>query len=114
MTLVEDGHQAVAQVERQPFDLVFMDLQMSGLDGLDATRQIRKIPGRDRLPIISMTASDLAEDRNNCLESGMNDLVSKPLNAQVLNRVLQQWLPHGPSSQPPLVTPRMAAGDAAA
>ncbi|MEO5351628.1 MAG: response regulator [Magnetococcus sp. XQGC-1] len=114
VTLVEDGHQAVAQVERQPFDLVFMDLQMSGLDGLDATRQIRKIPGRDRLPIISMTASDLAEDRNNCLESGMNDLVSKPLNAQVLNRVLQQWLPHGPSSQPPLVTPRMAAGDAAA
>ncbi|MEO5333340.1 MAG: response regulator [Magnetococcus sp. YQC-5] len=114
VTLVEDGGKAVEHVERQPFDLVFMDLQMSGLDGLDATRQIRQMPGRDRLPIISMTASDLEEDRNSCLESGMNDSVSKPLNAQVLNRILQQWLPYGALSQPPLVTPRMEPGDAAA
>ncbi|WP_130471796.1 PAS domain-containing hybrid sensor histidine kinase/response regulator [Candidatus Magnetaquicoccus inordinatus] len=101
VTLAEDGCEAVALLEQQPFDLLFMDLQMARMGGLEATRQIRKLPGMAALPIISMTASNSAGDRQSCLDSGMNDHMLKPLNAQVLHKMLCQWLTNGEVKQAP-------------
>lgn len=88
-----DGDEAVAKVEAGDYDLVLMDMQMPRLDGLEATRRIRRIPGRETLPIIAMTANAFAEDRQRCLDAGMNDFVSKPWQPAQLFAVLLRWLP---------------------
>jgi len=87
--LASDGVEAVEAVRRVPYDLVFMDLQMPELDGLDATRQIiaEHPPGR-RPRIVALTANAFEEDREACLQAGMDDYVSKPLNAETLEAAL--------------------------
>jgi CheY-like chemotaxis protein len=71
------------------YDVIFMDIQMPELDGLDATRQIRANLGSDRRPwIIATTGNVTAEDRERCLEAGMNDFVTKPLRREALIRAL--------------------------
>ena len=87
-----DGAEAVALVERNTYRLVLMDMQMPNMDGLDATRQIRKLPQAATLPIIAMTANAFHEDRLRCLDAGMDDFISKPVSPEVLYGVLLKWL----------------------
>ena len=74
-----------------PFDVVFMDLQMPEMDGFTATRLLRAQPQWQRLPIIAMTAHALVEERQRCLEAGMNDHVSKPIDPDALFATLMRW-----------------------
>jgi len=91
--LAGNGEAAVAAVKAGDYDLVLMDVQMPIMNGIDATRQIRALPGRGALPIIAMTANAFAEDRQRCLEAGMNDHVGKPVDPAVLFETLLKWLP---------------------
>jgi two-component system sensor histidine kinase/response regulator len=80
-------------VEKNPFDVVLMDLQMPVMDGFEATRRIRAQPRFARLPVLAMTANALAGDRERSLAAGMNDHVTKPIDPDELFDVLLRWLP---------------------
>ncbi len=97
-----NGRQALDLLEKSKFDLVLMDLRMPELDGLQATRIIRNKERESkkkskvrRLPVIALTAHALPEDRRICLEAGMDDYLSKPINFSELEAVLARWLPAG-------------------
>jgi CheY-like chemotaxis protein len=84
VTLAVDGFMAVALVQQQPFDLVLMDLQMPGMDGLAATRQIRQRFDAAQLPIVAMTANATADDQVACQAAGMNAHIAKPIDLKTL------------------------------
>jgi two-component system sensor histidine kinase/response regulator len=86
-----DGAQAIAMVESGHFDLVLMDMQMPRVDGLEATRAIRAT--HHALPIIAMTANAFVEDRQACMDAGMNDHLAKPFQPEALYALLLRWLP---------------------
>jgi two-component system sensor histidine kinase/response regulator len=86
------GQQAVDMVRASDYDLVLMDIQMQGLDGLSATRLIRAMPERAALPVVAMTAHAMAGDRERSLEAGMNDHVVKPIDPDLLFRALLKWI----------------------
>ena len=86
--LVSNGHEAVEAVGRMFYDVVFMDLQMPELDGLDATRQIIAAHPETRPRIVALTANAFDEDRETCLAAGMDDYVSKPLKKETLEAAL--------------------------
>ena len=90
--VAEDGLAAVAKLRQQTYDLVLMDVQMPELDGLEATRRIRALPGRGTLPIIALTANAFAEDRQACLDAGMSDYLAKPVSPEKLFAKVLQWL----------------------
>lgn len=91
--VANDGREAVEKVASATFDLVLMDLQMPRLDGLAATREIRALPGTAGLPVIAMTANAFEQSRAACLEAGMNDFLTKPIDISVLAIALTRWLP---------------------
>jgi PAS domain S-box-containing protein len=87
--LASDGADAVAIHERSPYDLILMDVQMPGIDGLEATRRIRALPGNQHRPwIVAVTAGAFEEDRRAALAAGMNDFLNKPLRAEQLKEAL--------------------------
>ena len=89
--LVDDGRAAVEQASRGGWDLVLMDMQMPELDGLAATRAIRALPGAvGRVPIVAMTANARPEDRQACMDAGMDDYVSKPIHLPELQAALSR------------------------
>ncbi len=90
--LAPDGAVAVQKVQENRYDIVLMDMQMPVMDGLTATRQIRRLPGLAGLPILAMTANVMASDRQRCLDAGMNDHSAKPFDPQVLYDRLLHWL----------------------
>ncbi len=94
--VAENGQEAVALFHHKPFNLIFMDVQMPVMDGLEATRQIREfekgMPRRIPVYIIAMTANAMKGDRETCLAAGMDDYISKPFRAEELRKVLSRWI----------------------
>ncbi|MCL5042487.1 MAG: response regulator [Gammaproteobacteria bacterium] len=96
---VEHGKEALAWLEQQDCDLVLMDCNMPVMDGYEASRRIREMPGRQDLPIIALTANALQDDRQRCEEAGMNDYLAKPFKREDLHKLLLQWLPVEPAAE---------------
>ena len=91
--IAADGNEAIRMFENHRYDLVLMDCRMPGMSGLEATREMRRREaGRDRTPIIALTASAMAEDREICIGSGMDDFLSKPVRSEALAAVIERWL----------------------
>jgi two-component system sensor histidine kinase/response regulator len=90
--VAEDGQAALEMAVQNSYDLILMDMQMPRMDGLEATQQIRSARAEGTVPIVAMTANAFAEDRVRCLEAGMNDFVTKPVDPTVLYQVLLRQL----------------------
>ena len=93
--IAKNGLDAIKALKKRYYHLVFMDIQMPEMDGLEATRQIRSSKSGDidpDIPIIAMTAHALEEDREMCLKAGMNDFISKPLSPETLSGILNRWV----------------------
>jgi CheY-like chemotaxis protein len=93
VTVVDNGRQAVELVSRSRFDVVLMDVQMPEMDGFEATRLIRAMEtdSTDRLPIIAVTAHAVEGDRQRCLDAGMDDYVTKPIDPEELEAAIERW-----------------------
>ena len=93
------GAEAVELAGANAYDLILMDVRMPGMDGLEATRRIRSIPGAAAIPIIALTANAFTSDKARCLAAGMNDFIAKPINPDGMFATLVKWLsrePEGP------------------
>ncbi|MFA7279508.1 MAG: ATP-binding protein [Sterolibacterium sp.] len=80
----EDGAEAIDLARKTPYSAILMDMQMPNVNGLVATQEIRKLPGYQKTPIIAMTANAFTEDRERCMEAGMNDFLTKPFTPEAL------------------------------
>jgi signal transduction histidine kinase/CheY-like chemotaxis protein len=90
--IAEDGKQALEALRKKAYDVIFMDMQMPEMDGLEATRRIRADFPPDRQPIIvAMTANAMDGDKQHCLAAGMNDYISKPVLPEAVEAVLERW-----------------------
>jgi PAS domain S-box-containing protein len=101
--LAGDGQEAVTMARSHDYELILMDVQMPVMDGLVATQLIRSMPGYATTPILAMTASVFVEERNQCLQAGMNDLVPKPVDPDALFAALTKWLPERRQREPDAV-----------
>jgi CheY-like chemotaxis protein/HPt (histidine-containing phosphotransfer) domain-containing protein len=113
VTIANHGREAVDTLKGGPqpplFDVVLMDLQMPEMDGYTATRLLRQDPRFEKLPIIAMTAHALVEERQRCLEAGMNDHVTKPIEPDALFAALRRWArPAAPVQAAPAAAPAPA------
>lgn len=92
--IAEDGSQALFLTNSKSYDLIIMDLQIPGVDGLEVTRRIRKSGSKEKRPIIiALTASALEGDREKCFEAGMDDYLSKPIEGEKLEEALRKYFP---------------------
>ncbi|MES2295770.1 MAG: AAA family ATPase [Pseudomonadota bacterium] len=99
--VAENGSEAVDMVRcRPPYDAVLMDMQMPEMDGYAATAILRRDPGNNNLPIIAMTAYAMNEERQRCLDAGMNDHIAKPIDPDHLFEVLARWHARAPLPAP--------------
>ena len=91
--IANNGKEALDLLKSPIYGVVLMDCQMPIMDGFEATNCIRKkeFNGKKRIPIIAMTANAMEGDREHCLESGMDDYISKPINKEILAEVLKKW-----------------------
>lgn len=93
------GEKAIEAIEKTPYDLILLDIQMPGIDGFETTNRIRKsetAAGRPAVPIIAMTAHTTPGYREKCIKAGMNDYISKPISIRTLAEALEKWLPETP------------------
>jgi len=90
---VSNGHDAIEAVKTNLFDIVLMDVEMTDMDGITATRKIRELGGKPgKIPIIAVTAHSSMKDREKCLASGMEDYIAKPINIHFLKLTIDQWV----------------------
>jgi PAS domain S-box-containing protein len=109
---VANGREALEALTHIAYDLVFMDCQMPEMDGYEATIAIRahEASGGTHVPIIAMTAYAMSHDRERCLQAGMDDYIRKPVNAKVLQAIVQQWGRPAPGSgRVPAAEPQLSA-----
>ncbi|WP_458121288.1 response regulator [Paenibacillus sp. Z6-24] len=92
VTFAENGREAIDILEKQDFDLILMDMMMPEMDGYEAMRIIRQMPGYDKLPIIALTAKAMKDDRSKCIEAGASDYVKKPIQTDQLLSLMRVWL----------------------
>jgi CheY-like chemotaxis protein/nitrogen-specific signal transduction histidine kinase len=118
-----NGVECLQAIERLPYDIIFMDVQMPEMDGLEATRQIRerqKNPGasgnfKPNIAIVAMTANAMQGDRDKCINAGMDDYLSKPIRPEDIRKILELWGPKVAAVPvPPAQTPAPAAAPARA
>ena len=93
--VANNGQEALDLLAEQPFDLVLMDMMMPVMDGLEATKRLRAKEQGTRMPVVAMTANAMPIDRERCLEAGMDDFISKPIEFAELRRVLGRYAPQG-------------------
>ncbi|HET7538908.1 MAG TPA: response regulator, partial [Polyangiaceae bacterium] len=94
VTIARNGREALAALEREPaIELVLMDVMMPEMDGLTATRAIRKQPKWAKLPIIALTAKAMKDDQERCIQAGANEYIPKPLDIDMLLSLLRIWIP---------------------
>lgn len=107
-----DGVEALERAAGERYDLVLMDLQMPRMNGTDATRRLRALPGWAHVPIVAVTANAFADDRAACTAAGLDDFIAKPVEPEAFYTLLLRWLGAGDAaSEPP---PRPCAGEARA
>jgi len=87
-----DGDEAVAQYKKEQPDIILMDIQMPNKNGFEATYEIRKIEQGSLTPIIALTAGIFVEEKEECLKSGMNDYITKPISVDDLESIMIKWL----------------------
>ncbi len=109
--IANDGKEAIAMIAKNHYDLVLMDVQMRVMDGISATIEIRKDPKNSALPIIAMTANAMKQDREKCIEAGMNGHIAKPIAPNELFNTLLTWIKpkQGMTPPTPLVAHKKAA-----
>jgi CheY-like chemotaxis protein len=102
--VAKNGSEAIDKLHDGHFDLVLMDVQMPVMDGLEATRRIRSFESESgtHIPIIALTAGAMDGDRENCLNAGMDDFISKPIILKALTQILAKWLPQEGDPSPVL------------
>lgn len=95
LEIAQNGQEALDRFFKEDFDLIFMDIQMPEMDGYDATQAIRQSdhPMAKSIPIVAMTANAMQGDREKCIDAGMNDYLSKPINKNSIKKALGKWLP---------------------
>jgi two-component system, sensor histidine kinase and response regulator len=112
--VAENGQEALALLERNKMDLVFMDIQMPVLDGLETIRRIREkeVSSGEHLPIIALTAHAMKGDRERCLEAGADDYLTKPIRPSSLMAVVERYVPgaHKPEEAAKTASPEAYAG----
>ena len=107
ITVVVNGEEAVQTVKDTAPDVILMDMMMPVMDGLDATREIRKFEldqGRRRVPIVALTANAMPSHEDACLSAGMDDFLSKPIRKAELLKALKRWSPD--ASEAPALSPQ--------
>jgi len=106
VALADNGREALVLLNQERFDIVLMDVQMPEMDGYEATRKIRENPRLAGQKVIAMTANAMAEDRERCLASGMDDFITKPIEPDQMVLMLAKWLPERAG-----ITPHEGLGD---
>lgn len=115
--VADNGEIALEKLRGRAYAMVLMDCQMPVLDGYSATRRLREIEneqGKPRMPVIAMTAHAMSGDRERCLQAGMDDYLSKPLDRQLLEQTLARWMQQSPHAVAVAAVPAAAAPRASA
>ncbi|WP_096704880.1 response regulator [Magnetospirillum sp. 15-1] len=110
--VADDGAVAIAKIRQNAYDIVLMDMQMPVMDGVTATMEIRRMGLFDGLPIVAMTANAMQRDRDRCLEAGMNDFITKPIDPDQLWTALLRWIAPRHAPAPARPGPATPAEDA--
>ena len=90
--MASDGVEAVEMAKRTRYDLILLDLRMPNMNGFEAAKAIRVLPGGDTIPILALTANAFSDDRQLCMDAGMDEHIKKPVKPEELFETLINWL----------------------